>query len=1651
MRKKTYSMVTLAVLAVLAIAVPASAYIDISYDGAEVTCGETIFMQNSPNTAAGTGTFDPFLQIGPAANMDIVQGYSTDYLYDKSIYQSGFQFETTEPTHALLLSRVPQIEIDGVVYREFFGDFNEVSAERERLISVDDLQIYLTSNPEPYDYTYGLEFGTFSGNPDAMLNIWSLDNCSGSYEDTYILVDGNLTPGSGKKDIAVYIPDSMFDDGGTCDYGEAGCGKYIIFYSKYGVTEPNSDGYEEWAVQVRPILDVTKTATGTYDREYTWTIEKGDDATYDMFAGDNVTHTYDVVVNQTVTESNYGASGEIIIFNSGEVDAPITSVEDVISGDITATVTCDQPFGPDNPYDLAKGEYLNCTYTASLSDKATRLNTVTVTVVEEDLALLESGAVFIATEDVVFGDPTTVIGEPTINVDDDILGALGSASGDYTFTPEQVFECSSDPGDYTEGSYSYTVTNTATIDETEQDDTATVTVNCYAPVVSKTAAGTYDEMHSWNIEKTVDPASQSAFAGDTVDYEWTVVVTEDVAEGTFAVSGTITVENPNPEDAMVVTLTDVMNDAVETAGTITECTGGTIVDSQLEIPAGGTATCNFNAVPPGRTATLNTATATLNDIAFEGTDAVEWTVNVINGTVTLDDDSNTAFPLEISEGGTWEFTEEYTCSGDVADYADGVATPFTDENIALITSGDTVLDQDDASTTVTCYVPVVSKTAAGTYDETHYWDVQKSVVPESQSAFAGETVDYEWTVDVDEYLADSNFTVSGTITVENPNDEDAMVVTLTDVMNDAVETAGTITGCTGGTLDGSQLEIAAGGTATCDFTAAPLDHSATRNTATATLNDIAFEGTADVGWTENVIFGSVTLDDDQNDAFPQDITEGGTWTFTEEYTCSSDAADYMDGVAAPVTEENTAQIKSGDTVLDEDDALTTVYCYAPVVSKTANALYTRTYTWDITKESDATYNKFIGDPATTHEYEVSVNRTVAESDFAVSGTITVRNPNPDAAMTVSLTDTIDDMPVTLDCGGALTILADSSETCGYTAVLGSKTDGTNTVTATLNDYFGLTATADYAFGEPTTVVGDPTINVLDTNGEKWTASGDDSWTYTKDFACATGPSAYADGVWTSTTYNVATIQQTEQTDDATVTVNCYAPVVSKTAAGTYDENHTWDIEKSVDPAEQSGYPGDTLEWTWDVDVSESSVDENFAVTGTISVMNPAGSPGNMYVDLADQLSDGTIATVDCGLGSTSITVEPGVTGTCSYTAAPVGRTATLNTATGTFNGIFIDATAGVIFNLANLINGLGVVDDDQETDFPVTLTAGYGPWEWTETQDHTCSGDRCDYGADGTYSGTLFNYATVTGDDGQTDDASAETTYTCEASFVDIYKTTNGVFDPTKDIRFDLYTGETVLSQVTTLGDDDGTLEFPTALIPGDGYTICESPVPAGYTFEITVDGGNVLTYAGPPGEEFPTGEIQCFDFTAGTVGTTLLYEVDNRYPGGAPRTPGYWKNWNWCSGGNQAETAAALGGVAENVFLLDDLLPQTLGDLEITSCDDGVLILSAYSLDEKKPKNMNNDAAFKLAQALLAARLNQDAGACVPTDEFAFGGEMLTFEQVLTAADDLLREVGFDGTGDYLGPKDKQDADLRSDALYLYGIIDDYNNAELCTGEYSH
>ena len=164
-------------------------------------------------------------------------------------------------------------------------------------------------------------------------------------------------------------------------------------------------------------------------------------------------------------------------------------------------------------------------------------------------------------------DPTTTV--------TDVQGPLNEMLTDSAvFNIPDSHTCSTNPLDYIDGAYQHPEVNTATL-STGGSDTASTVVNCYAPVVSKTAAGAYDERHDWTITKSVDLSTQNAFAGDTVSYEWTVAVGETVTEEKFVASGTISVTNPRPDDGnMVVGLSDALSDGLQSPSPVARAVPG---------------------------------------------------------------------------------------------------------------------------------------------------------------------------------------------------------------------------------------------------------------------------------------------------------------------------------------------------------------------------------------------------------------------------------------------------------------------------------------------------------------------------------------------------------------------------------------------------------------------------------------------------------------------------------------------------------------------------------------------------------------------------------------------------------------------------------------------------------------------------------------------------------------------------------------------------------------------------------------------------------------------------------------------------------------------------------------------------------------------
>lgn len=217
--KKLFSFCIL--LSFLSLPVFSATTVDLTTTGNMGTIGSGRFYQYAANIS-GTGVVDSFLQILNTPQ-PVVQGYNIN---------TTPEFDEVDPfTHALSLSSVPTVDIGGTLYREFVLDITERTDNGNELLSLDDLQIYVSSTNaltsfDPVNHT-------FSGGTYNQIYLFGTGD--------WVKLDSTLSPGSGYSDMIALIP-------GFDSYDNS---YFVYLYSKFGVqggTLANSDGFEEWSV-----------------------------------------------------------------------------------------------------------------------------------------------------------------------------------------------------------------------------------------------------------------------------------------------------------------------------------------------------------------------------------------------------------------------------------------------------------------------------------------------------------------------------------------------------------------------------------------------------------------------------------------------------------------------------------------------------------------------------------------------------------------------------------------------------------------------------------------------------------------------------------------------------------------------------------------------------------------------------------------------------------------------------------------------------------------------------------------------------------------------------------------------------------------------------------------------------------------------------------------------------------------------------------------------------------------------------------------------------------------------------------------------------------------------------------------------------------
>ncbi|MFN8525576.1 MAG: hypothetical protein U0821_20965 [Chloroflexota bacterium] len=383
------------------------------------------------------------------------------------------------------------------------------------------------------------------------------------------------------------------------------------------------------------------------------------------------------------------------------------------------------------------------------------------------------------------------------------------------------------------------------------------------------------------------------------------------------------------------------------------------------------------------------------------------------------------------------------------------------------------------------YEVKVTKTADTSYTRTFDWEIKKSVDKSSLDLFTGDSATVNYAVDVTKNAGtDSNFKVTGVIKTL-PLPLPATITGVTDTLPGATSppSVGPCTVQPANTPITFPVTLATGQTLECPYSADLPDKTSRTNTASVTTTGAVGPGSG----TASVSFGDPTKKVNDkisvSDAFfatgPQEFSATGSVSYPHTFVCDGDNG----------TKTNTATgILSGDGTTPGGTKTATadvaVKCYALKVEKTATTSWDRKYSWTINKTGPATWlvNK---DVPVELAYDIVLGATFADT-YAVSGSITIRNPAPVPATVNSVSDALGALSPTVTCPGTApyTIAANNGAlACTYSSTLPDKTGGTNVATATLqNSPSGTTnfsGNAGVSFGLSPTSETDEQIEVFD--------------------------------------------------------------------------------------------------------------------------------------------------------------------------------------------------------------------------------------------------------------------------------------------------------------------------------------------------------------------------------------------------------------------------------------------------------------------------------------------------------------------------------------------------------------------------------------------
>lgn len=510
----------------------------------------------------------------------------------------------------------------------------------------------------------------------------------------------------------------------------------------------------------------------------------------------------------------------------------------------------------------------------------------------------------------------------------------------------------------------------------------------------------------------------------------------------------------------------------------------------------------------------------------------------------------------------------------------------------------------------------VSKTVVTSFIRTHDWDIEKEVTTEKEDFIEEipkiwlELVDDEelatWKVNVIYEGFTDSYSVSGTVTIENTGTLSAVITGYVDLLGGEsidVDWDG---------WDGeSEYTLAAG--EILEGTYSEEGYFEGVNEITVTTTNDSYSEEEDIVWSEDPdeeINGTITILDDSE--FLDDPQLGTLSAGESELFEYSDLFRWVDYEVGSYTFENTATIEETG-----QSASATLKVNVPpevlVVSKTVETSFNREHFWDIDKSVDTENGYELDDVAKIWLYiDGSGNEKASwtvdvtyegfeDSDFNVSGTVSVENTGTIPAVITGYEDLLGGVSIDVDWDGwdgesEFTLAAGETLTGTYSEEGYFEGENEITITTTKDSYV---EDADIIWGDPDEVTNE-TVTIVDDSdlfGElelgTLTAPNGDTFTYDKDFAWVN----YEAGSYTFN--NTATIVETGQSASAILKVNVQGYTTDTAYAKSDDAVDfiptfaNWGWTNPIEPGE----------YTWDLWAGAAQCDtDKGTLVGSVAVV-----------------------------------------------------------------------------------------------------------------------------------------------------------------------------------------------------------------------------------------------------------------------------------------------------------------------------------------------------------------------------------------------------------------------------------------------------------------